>query len=136
HGIDLLTHARIGAGAKGLSTQEQEDCERTVTYLEGLGDAAIAVTDVAMSKEEQEKFLGDYMYGPGPSDGLSVKRNMRDMLAMGKLGAFGGGLYHLGDHVFQYNGVPSVRISFEVSAGVVPSLTIQEPELTVVARKV
>ncbi|MCB0771697.1 MAG: hypothetical protein KDC00_14960, partial [Flavobacteriales bacterium] len=30
HGIDLLTHARIGAGSKGLSAQEQEDCERTV----------------------------------------------------------------------------------------------------------
>lgn len=135
HGISLLRHANAGLRSKELTATQKKNSERLVQYLEKLGNADIKVDDIAMNEEDKEKYLGDYMYGDGPTDGLSVKLNMRKMLSLGKLGAFGGGLYQKAPNVFIYNGVTSVDISFQVENNVVKSLTIHEPDLTLTATK-
>ena len=61
---------------------------------------------------------------------------MRKMLSLGKLGKSGGGLQKIGDNRFIYNGVPSVEISFQFKDDEVVSLTVKEPELILVAKKV
>ena len=86
--------------------------------------------------EDKEKYLGDYRYGDGPNEGLTVKVNMRKMLSLGKLGKAGGGLYQKSPNVFTYNGVSSVEISFTVEDGKVLLLTVTEPGLVLTAVKV
>lgn len=136
HGISLLSHAKSGLRMKDEMTNEQIlNSEKLIDYLEGLGDAD-GETYMKLEEVELQKYLGDYMYGEGDKDGFSVKLNMRKMISLGKLGAFGGGLYPLGNHKFLYNGITSVYITFQVENDSVKSLTIHEPELTLIAKKV
>lgn len=135
HGIGLLVHAEAGLRMKEDLTAEQiENSERLVAYLKGL--ESIQEKPYLEMTEAKEPYLGDYMYGDGEADGFSIKLNMRDMLSLGRLGAFGGGLYKLADNRFTYNGTPSVEVSFQVEEGKVVSLTVHEPDLTLKAMKV
>lgn len=135
HGISLLQHAKTGLRIKDKMTQKQVlDAERLTTYLESLGDAD-GITYLEMT-DDQDKYLGDYKYGEGEKEGVSVKLNMRKMISLGKLGAFGGALYKIGDNRFTYNGAPSVEITFQFENDNVVSLTINEPDLTLKAIKV
>lgn len=138
HGISLLRHARAGLRDNyGLSlTEEQKiNSNRLIAYLEELGTADKQVANLEMSKEEKERYLGDYMYGPGETDGFSVKLNMREDLSLGKLGKFGGALYQKAPNVFTYNGIASVEIHFAEENGVIKSLTVIEPDLKLKADK-
>lgn len=136
HGISLLQHARNGLRAPDLSKEQQERGEALVSYLEGLGDADPQLTDLPMEPEEKEAFLGDYLYGKGLQDGLSVRLNMRNMLSLGRLGAFGGALFQTAPGTFAYNGAPSVKVVFEKHEGRVVALTVHEPDLVIRAKKV
>ena len=136
HGISLLSHAKSGLRMKDDMTNEQIlNSEKLIDYLVGLGNAD-GETYMKLEEVELQKYLGDYMYGEGEKDGFSIKLNMRKMISLGKLGAFGGGLYPLGNHKFLYNGITSVYITFQVENDIVKSLTIHEPDLTLVAKKV
>lgn len=136
HGISLLSHAKSGLRMKDVMTNEQIlNSEKLIDYLEGLGDAD-GEAYMKLEEVELQKYLGDYIYGEGEKDGFSIKLNMRKMISLGKLGAFGGGLYPLGNHKFLYNGITSVYITFQVESDSVKSLTIHEPELTLIAKKV
>ena len=135
HGISLLAHAKFGLRMKDQMSSEQiTSSEKLIDYLENIGDAGSPkYLEMTGSKE---KYLGDYKYGEGENDGFTVKENMRKMLSLGKLGKSGGGLYKIGTNEFMYNGVPSVKITFQIENDVVKSLTVQEPDLVLVANKV
>lgn len=135
HGISLLSHAKTGLRSEGLTQAEKDRQQRLIDYLESLGGADPRTPHQAIEEPEMEKFLGDYRYGPGPADGFSVRLNMRKLLSLGRLGAFGGGLFHQGGYAFIYNGVPSVTVTFQLSEGTVQSLTVEEPGLRLVAIK-
>ena len=136
HGISLLQHAKNGARAEGLSDRQKEEAKKLIDYLESLGNADIQAKHLEMTELEKEKYLGDYRYGEGPDDGFSIKLNMRKLLALGKIGEFGGALYRKADNVFIYNGTTSVEITFSFEEEKVVSLTIHEPGLTLKAKKV
>lgn len=137
HGFSLLHHARVGLRMEAeLSTRQKEDSEQLIAYLEGLGNAAGQYDFQALSEDEKAKYLGDYRYGAEEGEGFSVKLNMRKMLAFGKIGAFGGALYYLGDHRFTYNGAPSVTIQFHLEGEQVTALTVKEPSGELRAKKV
>ena len=136
HGISLLSHAKAGLRSKDLNEVQKSNSNRLSEYLKQLGDADQKEKDIEMDKEEKEKYLGDYIYGDGDKDGFSIKINMRDMLALGKLGKFGGGLYQRAPGEFTYNGVASVRITFQKEGDRVISLTVHEPDLTLKAMKI
>ena len=89
-----------------------------------------------MGEAEKEKYLGDYKYGPGEADGFSVRLNMRKMLSLGRLGAFGGGLYYRGNQAFVYNGTPSITVTFQLDGETARSLTVEEPGLRLVANRI
>ena len=136
HGITLLQHVKNGMQSETSSEQQKRDSSKLLSYLEGLGNADVQVTNLKMEEGEMQKYLGDYMYGDGAEDGFSVKLNMRKMLSLGKLGKFGGGLFRKSENIFTYNGITSVEISFELQKGSVISLTVHEPDLTLRAKKV
>jgi hypothetical protein len=136
HGISLLRHAKNGIRSEELTEAEILNGKQLIAYLEELGNADPKVMDIEIEEGDKQKYLGDYMYGDGPKDGFSIKLNMRDMLALGKLGSFGGGLFQIAPNSFMYNGAPSVEISFKIEDGKVRSLTVSEPELSLTAVKV
>ncbi|WP_353777514.1 hypothetical protein [Winogradskyella sp. 3972H.M.0a.05] len=136
HGISLLQHAKAGLRMKdAMTAKEIKNSEMLVDYLNGLGNAGPKKYE-ALKEEEKEKYLGDYRYGEGENDGFSVKLNMRKMISLGKLGKFGGGLNKIGEHKFLYNGVSSVTVTFQVENNIVKSLTVEEPDLILTAKKV
>lgn len=136
HGISLLRHAKIGLRGKDLSAAQKAEGERLVAYLIELGDADSKERWPDLSARERAKYLGDYRYGEGPEEGFSIKENMRELLALGKIGKFGGALYEKSKGVYGYNGTTSVEITFQWEDERVVSLTVKEPDLELVARKV
>lgn len=136
HGISLLQHVKAGLRSKELTEKQKSNSNKLISYLEKLGGADIQEPHIEMSDAEKEKYLGDYKYGEGETDGFSVKLNMRKMISLGKLGKFGGALFQKSPNVFSYNGVSSVEISFEVVEDKVLSLTVTEPNLQLKAIKV
>jgi hypothetical protein len=135
HGISLLQHARNGARADGLTDKQAAQSTQLIHYLESLGNAD-APEYAAVTDAEKEKYMGDYKYGDGPDDGFSIKLNMRKILSFGKLGKNGGALYRKAGQTFIYNGTTSVEIIFTLQQDKVISLTIHEPDLTLVAKKI
>ncbi len=132
HGISLLSHAKAGLRSDYgiiLSDKEQENSGKLIDFLTRLGTADIKVKDIEMSLEDKNKYLGDYIYGEGEKDGLSVKLNMRNNLSLAKLGKFGGALYQKSENVFTYNGTSSIEVHFDLENNQVVSLTVIEPGL-------
>jgi hypothetical protein len=136
HGITLLQHVRNGLERDGLTVEQKNRNQKLITYLESLGNADVTPINSEMEEAEMQKYLGNYMYGDGPEDGFTVRLNMRKIISLGKLNKFGGSLYNKGDQQFEYNGAPSVTISFQLEREKVISLTVTEPDLTLVAKKV
>lgn len=128
HGISLLQHAKNGDSKSTKSI-------RLIDYLTALSDADSA-TYQKLEDAEKQKYAADYKYGEGEFDGFSVKVNSQKRLLFGKLGKFGGSLLKTGDHTFTYNGAPSVEITFQWEADKIVSLTVKEPELSLVAKRV
>lgn len=136
HGITLLQHAKNGLRSEGITELQKKESTKLIAYLEELGNADPKQKGIEMDDAEKEKYLGDYKYGDGPEEGFSVKINMRKLISLGKLGAFGGGLYKQEDGSFIYNGISSVRITFSAEQDKVVSLTVHEPDLTLTAKKI
>lgn len=132
HGISLLQHARL---ALEIADTDRDQAQRLVDYLEALGDAN-GPKYLPVSEAEKEKFLGDYRYGDGLSDGFSVRLNMKKSLSLGKLGNVGGALFKIDDNQFTYSGAPSIRVSFAIANNRVQSLTINEPDFRIEAVKI
>ena len=136
HGISLLRHARIGNRMEDqMSAKEKNNLKRLIDYLESLGNAN-GKTYPEVSAEDQEKYLGDYKYGAGPKEGVSVSTNMREILSLGPLGGFGGALQKTGAHEFIFEAAPSVSVTFHLEGDQVSGLTIKEPDLETRAKKV
>lgn len=136
HGITLLQHVKNGLEWEGLTDDQKQRNQKLIDYLESLGKADITHVNLEMTEADKEKYLGNYLYGEGPEDGFTLRLNMRKQLTLGKLNKFGGSLYYQGNQQFEYNAAPSVTISFQWAEGKVVSLTVTEPDLTLVAKKV
>jgi hypothetical protein len=132
HGISLLQHARTGLELDGM---DKEKARKLIDYLVSLGDAD-GEKYLEMQDAEKAKYLGDYRYGEGREEGFTIKLNMRKMIALGRLGKSGGALLRLSEDTFTYQGAPSVIVSFLQENDRITSLTLKEPGLTLVARKV
>lgn len=128
HGISLLQHVKNGDAKSKESSQ-------LIDYLTALGDADSPKYQV-VDEADKQKYLGDYKYGEGDSEGFSIKLNMKKSLSLGKIGKFGGALLKIDANKFTYNGAPSVQISFQFDKERIVSLTVQEPGLTLLARKI
>lgn len=128
HGISLLQHVKNG-DAKSTNSL------KLIDYLTALGDADSPKYPI-IEEAEKQKYIGDYKYGDADYEGFSVKINSQKAFLLGKIGKFGGHLLKIGEHKFTYKGCPSVEISFQLDNEKVVSLTLQEPDLTLIAQKV
>jgi predicted transcriptional regulator len=132
HGISLVQHTKNGISAKTGSAIE---ANKLLDYLLRLGDADGQKYDV-IADTDKEKYLGDYKYGEGVTDGFTIRLNMKKLLSIGLIGKFGGALLKTGENKFTYNGAPSVEIAFQFDKEKITSLTIKEPSLTLIAKKI
>lgn len=135
HGISLLRHAKSGLRMDTMSETERGKVQKVISYLEELGDADVRPDSEEVSDAEKESYQGEYRYGEGENDIFFVGLNMRKSLSFGKKGTFGTGIYRRKDGIFSAYAAPSIKISFEVVDGMVLGLTLEEPDLTMKARK-
>jgi len=131
HGISLLSHVKNGISGNNNNT---EDSKKLLDYLVSLGNAD-GQTYQSIEEQDKQKYVGDYKYGNGEADGFTIKVNSRKLVSLGRLGKNGGSLYKIGENKFIYNGAPSVVISFLIENDKVISLTVTEPNLTLIAKK-
>ena len=123
HGIPLLDHAKFG-GATDV-----------VKYLETLGDAEPRYTNEALADADRQAVLGEYSYGPGPTDRVTVTVNARGAVVIQRTGATERNLFHQGSRVFHPPGADAVRIRFAPGSPAA-SVTIEDGPLVVTARRV
>jgi hypothetical protein len=135
HGISLLQHAKNGFDTAD-TPEQKNNSTKLISYLESLDNADVTEKYLGMEETEKSKYLGDYIYGSGPTEGFSIKLNMKKMISLGKLGKQGGALLRRKENVFTYQGSPSVTISFGFEGDKVVSLTVTEPGLKLTAKKV
>jgi len=131
HGISLLQHVKNGISGNNNNT---DDSKKLLDYLVSLGNAD-GQTYQSIDEQDKQKYVGDYKYGNGEADGFTIKINSRKLISLGRLGKNGGSLYKIGENKFIYNGSPSVVISFLIENDKVISLTVTEPNLTLIAKK-
>jgi hypothetical protein len=136
HGISLLSHVKSGLRSKEITSAQESNSLKLIDYLEELNEDVEQPKYIEMTEKDNEKYMGDYLYGEGERDGFSIKLDMRKRITLGKLGNFGGGLYQTSSNVFIYNGISSVKITFEEVDGKILSLTVHEPDLVLKAMKV
>ncbi len=115
HGLTMVAHARAGgAGAAEV-----------LKYLESLGDANPVYPNVALTDVELAAVLGYYIFGPGPTERLTVARNARGIMTITRPGFSERNIWHQGNLAFIPAGAEAVRIRFERAAGR-RSLTIED----------
>ena len=126
HGITLLSHAKQGG----------EPAAAVVAYLEGLGDADVRATSLDVSEEEQKRYLGDYTFGDGDDDTLTVGLNSRGKLSIRRGERFARVMLRVEPHGFAPGGAPDVRIRFAMTEGKATAVTIHDPEPLLTAVRV
>jgi hypothetical protein len=127
HGLTLLHHARKGGDASAA----------VVAYLESLGDADAGYTNAPLTDAEKTACLGDYAFGPAPTDRLTVSQAKDGSLAIKRTpdGA-NRGLFHLGQLVFHPPGNTSALITFKLAGERVTGLTVTEGGRVIAASRV
>jgi len=116
HGLTMMAHARAG----GTAAAEM------LKYLESLGDADPRYPDVPLTDTEQAAIVGEYVFGPGSTERLTVAKNARGVLTITRSGGTERNLFHHGGLVFNPPGGEAVRIRFEVSGGRSGSVTVED----------
>ena len=122
HGISLLNHAKAGG----------PESAAVVSFLESLGDADPAYPNEPIDVAE---LTGTYIFGDGPNDKFLVTTPTRGGLMMKREGMFDRGLRHHGGRVFNPIGAEAVRIRFEPPTGRASSVTVEDGNLRVAARR-
>ncbi len=123
HGITLLVHARHG-GAQDV-----------VSYLESLGDADRPYDNLPLSAGDRAAITGTYGFGAAATERLTVATNARGELTITRAGAVARNLFHQGNLVFNPAGAEVVRIRFAGAAARAATLTVEDGEVVVVARR-
>jgi hypothetical protein len=113
HGITLLAHARAGKAAE------------VVDFLESIQDANLPYRNEPLDEAARGACIGEYGYGSGATQRLTVSATPRGSLQIRREGAADRGLFHLGGLVFHPVGAEAVRIRFEPNT-LSPSLTVED----------
>lgn len=136
HGIPLLQHAKHRLWHKGITTEDKAKVDKTIAYLESLGDADESAKSIDMTEVEQAMYIGEYRFGKETEAVFEVVLTRRKMLSIGKKGTFGRTLNKVGEDIFSPSGAPSVQINFVVKNKQAVSLTIHEPQPLVTATRI
>jgi hypothetical protein len=124
HGIPLLMHARAGG----------PQAAAVAAYLETLGDAGTPAAGVPLTAADRDPLVGRYRFGSGARDYVDVDVQ-NDRLGLTRPGTTRRLLTATGALTFFPSGVPSVRIAFARIGGRVGTLTVADPDVSIIAIK-
>jgi hypothetical protein len=122
HGITLLAHARAGKAAD------------VVAFLESIQDANLAYRNEPLDDAAREACIGEYGFGGGATERLTVSATPRGSLQIRREGAFDRALFHLGGLVFHPMGAEAVRIRFTPGTPS-PSVAVEDGTQLMTARR-
>jgi len=125
HSLSLMVHARAGGPPAAA----------VVSYLESVGDAALALTDEPLAPPDRAMLDGRYVFGDRPRDYFVIETRPAQVSIV-RAGASARFIRHLGNLEFVPPGAPAVRIRFERQADAIVALTVHDPDVVVRARKV
>jgi len=103
-------------------------------YLEALGDADPRYTDLPLTDADLAAIVGEYAFGAGPAERLTVAKNTRG-LGIQRPGYSERNLFHHGGLVFNPPGGEAVKIRFTVVNGSARTLTIEDGAGVVEAKR-
>ncbi len=126
HGITLLAHARAGG----------EQAAEVARYLESLGDADPVPTDLPLSDEQKQAYLGSYRFGDGEDEVFEVALDRRGRLSMKRVNQAARVLNRVEEHDFAPAGAPAVRIRFRVEQGRGVAIAIHDAGAPIAARRI
>jgi hypothetical protein len=115
HGLTMVAHARAGGAAAA----------DVLKYLESLGDADPRYTDLPLTDDEQTAIAGDYAFGAGAAERLTVAKGARGFTIQ-RPGGFPRNLFHQGGLAFIPAGAEAVRIRFERASGAATALIVED----------
>jgi uncharacterized protein YaiE (UPF0345 family) len=104
-------------------------------YLESVGDANPVYPNVPLTDAETAAILGDYTFGTGATERLTVAKNARGSLVIQRTGQGERSLFHQGARAFIPTGAEAVRIRFDVADGRALGLTVEDGPLVVRAKR-
>jgi hypothetical protein len=122
HGITLLAHARAGKAAD------------VVAFLESIQDANLAYRNEPLDDAARAACIGEYGFGPGATQRLTVTATSRGSLQIRREGAFDRALFHLGGLVFHPMGAEAARIRFTPGTPS-PSVAVEDGTQLITARR-
>jgi hypothetical protein len=122
HGITLLAHARAGKAAE------------VVAFLESIQDANLAYRNEPLDEAARAACVGEYGFGAGATQRLTVSATARGALQIRREGAFDRALFHLGGLVFHPAGAEAVRIRFTPGTPS-PSVSVEDGTQLITARR-
>jgi hypothetical protein len=125
HGITLLAHARNGGAAAA----------DVLKYLESLGDADPRYTDLPIGEADLAAIAGEYAFGTGATERLTVAKNARGIVTIQRPGYSERNMAHQGALAFIPVGAEAVRIRFELVDGKARSLAVEDGPLVVRATR-
>jgi hypothetical protein len=125
HSLSLMVHARAGG----------PHASAVVSYLESLGDAALPLTDEALSSDERGMLNGRYAFGDRDRDSFTITTTPTQVSIV-RTGATARNLRHLGRLEFCPPGAPAVRIRFERDGATIVAFTVSDPDVVVRATRV
>ena len=125
HGLTLVDHARAGGSAAAA----------VLAYLEGLGDADPRYPNEPLTDAQLAAISGEYAFGTGGDDRLTVAKNARGMLTLIRTGAVQRNLFHHGGLVFNPSGAEAVVVRFEVSGATARTLVVEDGPVVVRAMR-
>ena len=108
HGLTMVAHAKAG----GAGSAE------VLKYLEALGDADPRYPEVPLSEAEQAAIIGEYSFGPAPTERFTVAKGSRGFTIQ-RPGGAERNLFHHGGLVFNPPGGEAVRIRFDAGSVIV-----------------
>jgi hypothetical protein len=126
HGITLMAHAKAGG----------PESAAVVQYLAGLGTADLPTPTRPLDSADRDALAGKYAYGPGARDYFTVGIR-QERVELDRPGGPGKHtIMHTGGLEFFPVGVPSTKVSFLRDNGRITQMTLVDPNITVIAKRV
>ncbi len=137
HGISLLDHARAGHGNKRNTSEHRDKACAVAVYLESLEGADTVEENAPLTNEQKQAYVGQYEAEAFDSLRFDVAIGRRGQLTLQQMpDGVARNLNSRGNHAFNPSGVDEVRIEFELDAEQAKRLTIHDPDVTIVARRI
>jgi hypothetical protein len=121
---------------KEISGSDATNVNKVISYLESLGNADIKPKSLEVSEEEKKKYLGEYRFGAGEGEIFVVDLHRLGFLQIGGKVHLPVQLRKVEENTFSPAGAPSVKIIFKITNDKALSLSVHEPEPTVIAARV